>query len=186
VVVLCQMQAKEQLEKMVEDAKADVEKLGFELRSAKARLKAFQESGSVVEAAGADGAAQTVFRRLGDKVRKEQTAIAEIETKVVDATARVSALEEALKLFPKEGETSDLRAGTQMAEVQAVLRAHGKAMSLAEILKAIGAAGDEGKRNSLRGSLASYARDGRVFTKEDGSDTFGLIEFGTEASVKGQ
>lgn len=48
-------------------------------------------------------------------------------------------------------------------------------MSLNEILKVLNL---EDKRASLRGSLAGYAKEGRVFTREqDQADTFGLLEF---------
>ncbi|MEK7674685.1 MAG: hypothetical protein AAB676_02465 [Verrucomicrobiota bacterium] len=166
------MEAKEQLEKMKEAAEKDVSRLESDSRSAKARLQTFNEAVEVSQAAPL-----AVLRKLQEKARREQSVIEEIEVQIVNAKGRVSALEEAIKLFPKDGEGAELRAGSQMAEVREVLRAHGKAMSLTEILKAIGAEGDESKRNSLRGSLASYARDGRVFERGEGAEMFGLIEF---------
>lgn len=135
---------------------------------------------------GKDGAPLLVVRKLQEKARREQGLIEEIEAKILDARARVSALDEALKLFRREGEGAELRADTQMADVRDALRAQGRPMSLTEILKALKAEGDEQKRNSLRGSLARYAREGRVFTKEDAPETFGLIEFGSGAANGGK
>jgi len=172
------MEAKERLLKLMDSAIAEVEKLEADLRSAKARLGAFKDSVAAVGPKGQDGTADSVSRRLQEKVKKEQSSVGHIEAAIVDAKGRVSAFEEALRLFPKEGEETELRAGTQLAQVRDILRTHGKAMALTEILKAIGSEGNESKRNSLRGSLAGYARDGRVFTKEPAPDTFGLIEFG--------
>ena len=176
------MEAKERLLKMMELAKTEAEKLESDLRSAKARSGAFNESVSALGQKGTESAALLVVRRLQDKAKKEQATVAEIEAKIVDARGRVSAFEEAIKLFPKDGDEAELRAGSQMSGVRQALRAHGKPMSLTEILKAIGAVGDDKKRNSLRGSLAGYAREGRVFTKEAAPETFGLIEFGNDAS----
>ena len=171
------MDAKERLDKMKEAAEKDAARLESDLRSARSRHCTFNEAVSAVGGEGGAAGPLAVVRKLQEKARREQAAVEELEAKVVDARGRISALEEALKLFPKEGEGSDLRAGTQMADVRDVLRAHGKPMALGEILKAIKVEGDENKRNSLRGSLGSYAREGRVFTKEDGPETFGLIEF---------
>jgi hypothetical protein len=170
---------------MMRDAETELEKLTSELGSANGRLKGFRVSGTVVGEGGEDAATKVVFRRLLDKIGKEELLIEGIKGKINDAEGRISAFEEAIKLFPKPGEDGDLRAGSQMAEVRDALQTHGKPMALADILKAIGHEGDDKKRNSLRGSLASYAREGRVFTKEDGSDTFGLLEFKSENGENG-
>lgn len=166
------MEAKEQLEAMKVAAEKTVAKLEADLRTSKARLATFTEAATVSKAAPL-----AVLRKLQEKCRREEEEIGQIETQIVNGQARVSALEEAIKLFPKDGGGAELRDGSQMAGVRDALRAHGKPMSLTEILKAIGSEGDDNKRNSLRGSLASYARDGRVFTKEAAPETFGLIEF---------
>jgi len=173
------VEPKEQLVKMMESAESDVGKLEIDLRSSKARLATFKEAASLSQ-----GAPAGVCRKMKDKVRREEETIAEIGARIIETKARISALEEALKLFPKDGEGTELRPGSQMADIREVLRAAGKPMTLAEILKAIGAEGDDGKRNSLRGSLASYAREGRVFRKEDAPETFGLIEFAAEGAGK--
>ena len=178
------MDAKERLLKMKEAAELEAVKVETEIRQAKARISAFSESVTALGPSAAVGPAVTVLRKLQEKVRKEQASLADLESKVVDARGRASAFEEAVKLFPKEGEDSELRATSEMYKVREALRAAGKAMSLTEILKALGAEGDEKKRNSLRGSLAAYANKGRVFTKEDGPETFGLIEFRCENGNK--
>ena len=49
-------------------------------------------------------------------------------------------------------------------------------MSLNEIVQAIGENTDS-KKKSLRSTLRSYAREGRIFTTGSDPDTFGLIEF---------
>lgn len=179
------MEAKECLLKIMATAEDDVRRLEAELRAAKARLGAFNESVTALGPSAVEGTARSVLRRLQDKVRKEESSLAELEAAIVDAQGRVSAFEEAIRLFPKEGEDTELRAGSEMHKVREVIRGAGKAMALTEILRALGAEGDDKKRNSLRGSLASYANKGRVFTKEEQSETFGLIEFRSETAKKG-
>jgi hypothetical protein len=123
---------------------------------------------------------------LQDKLKKEQASVEELEAGIVDARGRASAFEEALRLFPKEGEEVELRAGSQLADVRRILSQHGKPMSLADILATLGKNVEDVKaRNSLRGSLGKYALDGRVFTKEEGPDMFGLIEFRSGTANKG-
>jgi len=178
------MQAKERLSKLKEAAEAEVQKRETDLRSAKAKLSAYEDSVPAFDGNGEDGVAMSVLRRFQEKVKREQANVLEIEAALIDAKGRVAGFEEVLRMFPKEGEESELRAGSQMFDVRELLRSNGKPMTLTEILKAIGAEGDEKKRNSLRGSLASYANKGRVFTKEEAPETFGLIEFQTGSGGK--
>jgi hypothetical protein len=164
-------------------AEEAVQRYEGELRSAKAKLAAINESLPALEAGGDDSVAAVVMRRCQDKVKREQADIAEIEAAIVDARGRVSGFDEVLKMFPKDGDDSELRVDSMMFKVREALRAAGKPMSLSDILTAIG---EEGKRNSLRGSLASYANKGRVFTKEDAPETFGLIEFRNGGAAKAE
>ena len=181
---LLDMEPKERLSKMKEAAELEAVKLESEIRETRARIGAFGESADALGPDAADGLAVSVLRKLQEKLKKEQATLGELEAKVVDARGRAAAFEEAVKLFPKEGEEAELRPTSEMHKVREALRAAGKPMSLTDILKALGAVGDEKKRNSLRGSLASYANKGRVFTKEEQAETFGLIEFRSEAGTK--
>lgn len=178
------MEAKERLLKMRDAAELEAQKLEAEIRETRARIGAFNDSVTALGPGAAEGAALSVLRKLQEKVKKEQSSLADLEAKVADARGRASAFEEAVKLFPKEGEDTELRPTSEMHKVREVLRAAGKPMALTEILKAIGAEGDDKKKNSLRGSLASYANKGRVFTKEKQPETFGLIEFRSETANK--
>ena len=65
----------------------------------------------------------------------------------------------------------------RLAKTRDLLRHSGKALPIAEILKLLGKPLDKKHRISLAGTLSSYARKGRVFTKT-GPNIFGLIEFG--------
>jgi len=180
------MEARDRLAKMMETESAALQKLEVELRTVKARLGGFRDTLAAFGAETEEGATLAVSRRVQDKLKKEQSTVEEFEAAIVDARGRVSAFEEALKLFPREGEEIELRAGSQLADVRRVLKEKGVPMSLAEILVAIGKSAEDVKvRNSLRGSLAKYAQDGRVFKRGEAPDTFGLIEFCSETANKG-
>jgi transcriptional regulator of heat shock response len=168
--------AKKKLVEMMETAKLESQRLELESRSCKSRILAFEEA---LVAASQDKAAMQVSRKLESKIKSERQSITEIEQKLHDAMGRVSAFDEAIKMFPKDGEESELRANSKMSKIQTLLKNAGKPLSLAEILKGIGEE-NENARNSIRGSLAGYAKDGRVFTKEETPDTFGLIAFKRE------
>lgn len=176
------VQAKDRLLQLKQTAEAEVLRLEVELRSAKAKLGAFQDSLAAFDGDAPEAVEISMLRRFQEKVKREQGNVSDIETAIIDAKGRVAGFDEVLKMFPKEGEDSELRAGTQMFDVREALRANGKPMTLTEILKAIGVEGDEKKRNSLRGSLAAYANRGRVFTKEEAPETFGLIQFPTASA----
>jgi hypothetical protein len=179
------MDAKQRLVEMMESAKKQAEMLVTDLRAAKARLGAFQDSVSAIGSKGADSAALVVARRLQAKAEKESAAVVELEAQIVDANGRVSAFEEAIKLFPRNGDEGDLRPGSQMSRVRDALRLAEKPLTVTEILVAIGVAVDDRKKNSLRGSLAAYAREGRVFSRAPAPDTFGLIEFASDETSAG-
>lgn len=175
------MDAKDKLKAIVDGEKKSLEKLENELRGAKARIGAFRETAAALAGVDEEGPAGAVCRRLQDKVKKEQGNIDELEAKLVDLRGRVEAFEEALRLFPREGEEVELRSGSALADVRRVLREKGIPMLLSEIMTTLGKDPNDVKnRNSLRGSLAKYAQDGRVFTKEEAPDTFGLLEFRSE------
>jgi hypothetical protein len=179
------MDSKDRVLKLKEAAEAEVQRLEAELRVGKAKAAAFEESLAALGINGEAGAVASVLRRVQEKTKKEQAGINELASAIIDAKGRVAGFDEVLKLFPKDGEDAELRADSQMYRVREVLRKNGRPMNLTEILKELGFEGDEKKRNSLRGSLASYARDGRVFDRGEGTETFGLLEFPCESESKG-
>lgn len=168
------MSAKERLQELLEVEKATVTRLEQELRSSRAKLGALQQSVEVINGDDTTGGAT---RKVQALLRKEAASVTDLEQKLVDAAGRISAFEEAIKVLPKDGDTAELRPGSQLAEIRDMIRNEGRPMTLKEILERKGWGQDEGKRNSIRGSISGYAREGRVFTKEESPDTFGLIEF---------
>jgi hypothetical protein len=112
--------------------------------------------------------------------RKEQE-IADLEGKIRDARSYIQALEDAMKIVPKdvleqESDGRSLRPGSSMAKARDAVRKAGKPIYVLDILKAIGKPQDKKSRISLAGSLSAYAKRKEIFTKP-APNTFGLLEF---------
>jgi len=116
--------------------------------------------------------------------RKEQE-IRDLEIQIHEARAYAEALRESIRLVCKgeiqNGGISDtpiptLRPNSLLAQVRNILQKSGRPMYIEELLPAVGRPVDHKNRVSLAGTLSSYARDGKFFTKT-APNTFGLIEF---------
>ncbi|HYH00082.1 MAG TPA: hypothetical protein VD837_13185 [Terriglobales bacterium] len=125
------------------------------------------------------------FQRLIDKKTQE---IRDLELKLREANAYVQAIQDSMRLLPRdqEGGTVDveLRAGTSLAKTRDVLKKAGAPLHVSEILKQIGRPTDKKSRVSLSGTLAGYVRAGKVFTRP-APNTFGLVEFGNTVTPEG-
>lgn len=144
----------------------------------KARLSGFNAS---LAALNGDESAITMAlkRKLEAKINEESDHVTMITREIRESEAKLSAFEEVVKFLPKpgaDGNQKELRANSELSKVQDALRKAGKALTLDEILVSIGSADDGKKRISLRGSLRSYAKEGKFFTIEEG-DSFGLVAF---------
>jgi len=120
-------------------------------------------------------------REIEKRIEKKQEEIRGWEKATGEAKAYIQALQEALKLLPKEVDsqslaTRSLRQGSEMEKVQALLRKTGKPLYITDILKGIGKEASKQNRNGIAGSLSAYARRGDIFTRPD-PGTFGLVEF---------
>ncbi len=135
-----------------------------------------------------DGSAQrldtwnmNLRRELEKKIEKKRDEIAQNERTLAESRAYLQALEDTLRLLPKDDQSDcgtslerSLRAGSDMAKIEAILKEEGKPLHIDELMRRIGK--DEKYKISLSGSLSSYVRMRRVFTRPN-SNTFGLIEF---------
>lgn len=171
------MTAAEKFAELSEAEKRRFEDLETEMRRAKARISGFQSCLDALVGSDEEGGAR---RRLEDRIAKEESAITELEQQFEEARERLSAFEEALRILEKQGKIPDLRANSMMARVREAMRQVGKAMTLGELAAILNL--DKKEKNSVRTSLASYARDGRVFARGEGPETFTLIEFKAEPS----
>jgi hypothetical protein len=125
------------------------------------------------------------FQKLIDKKQQEIRAF---EMQVREASAYIQALQDSMKLLPRDPEINSatehvLREGSTLAKTRDLLRKSGTPLPISEILKLLGKPQDTKHRISLAGTLSGYARKGRVFTKT-APNTFGLLEFGTPAQAE--
>ena len=124
------------------------------------------------------------FQKL---VNKKLQEVAELELRVREARAYIQALEDSMKLLPRDMSTGvghTLRPDSNLAKARDAIKAAGVPLPIADILKAIGKPQDKKHRVSLAGTLSGYARDGKVFTKT-APNTFGLIEMGAAPVEEG-
>jgi hypothetical protein len=142
---------------------------------------------------------------LEKKIEKTRQEIASLEAQIKEANAYIQGLQEALRMLPKEtyeatagsnverllGTTNrqkpseqTLRRGGDTYKAWQALQKEGKPLYINDLVKAIGKEPTKVNIKSLSGSLNSYIRDGRVFTRPL-PNTYGLMEFnsnGTEDS----
>ena len=117
--------------------------------------------------------------QIQKKLDAKRAEIADLESKLSSARAYAQAIEDMLRIAPKESspeETSSmvLRPGTALALTQAAILRAGKPLHISEILASLNKTDTKPNRISLGGSLANYARQDKIFTKP-GPNTFGLI-----------
>ena len=119
------------------------------------------------------------FQKLIDKKQEE---ILDLEIRIREAQAYVQALQDSIRLIPKDdakisaSRESTLRDGTNLANTRQILLEARKPLHINEILAKIGKPIDQASRVSLVGTLGSYSRKGKIFTRT-GPNIFGLIEF---------
>jgi hypothetical protein len=113
-------------------------------------------------------------------IERKQGEVRELEMKVREANAYLQALQDSLRLIPKEADAPvsgefSLRPGSTLAKVRAVIQANGAPMHINEILKSLNKPVDLATRTSLVGTLGSYSRKNRIFSRP-APNTFGLLE----------
>lgn len=117
-----------------------------------------------------------IQRELERRIEKKRQEIAELKQQLNTAESYLSALQDTLKLLPKEGEKEVvLRAGSDLAGARDFIKAQGRPQHVNDILKGINKEPNKANKISLSGSLGGYVRRGIIFTKP-APNTFGLIE----------
>lgn len=116
-------------------------------------------------------------------IDKKQQEIRDLEMRLRESTAYIQALQDSIKLLPREAseEQPELRANSALARTRDLIRNSGKPLHISELLKLLGKPTDKKNRVSLSGTLSSYARSGRIFTKT-APNTFSLIELNGTSS----
>jgi hypothetical protein len=117
---------------------------------------------------------------LNRRIERKKGEIAELETQIRLAKEYLQALEDTLKLLPRDGSddassVTVLRPGTALAKARDAIRAAGRPMHIVELLNAIGKGASRNERAGLSGTLAAYVRRGEIFTRP-APNTFGLVD----------
>lgn len=121
------------------------------------------------------------------RIAKKQQEITELELQIRDARSYLQALQDSLRLIPRDGREqespgSSLRPGTGLSRARDVLLKVGKPLHINDLLEALGKPADKKNRLSVSGSLSSYARKNEIFIKT-GPNTFGLRELEKQADT---
>ena len=119
---------------------------------------------------------------LQKRIEKKHTEIASLSSKLKEAEIYTQALEDMLKLLPKEEGApgselvadAPLRQGSIVARAKEALQKAGRPMHVTELLTEMGKPADKENRSAIAGSIGAYVRRNEVFTRP-GPNTFGLI-----------
>lgn len=124
------------------------------------------------------------------KILAKQQEIAELEVQIQAANSYIQAMQEVLRLLPKDDAESgsaeqplQLRHGSAVAQARDLLIKTGKPMHITEILKGVGRENTKSQRVSLSGSLRTYARRNQIFSQH-GGNLFGLIEWNSPTAIR--
>jgi len=129
----------------------------------------------------------TPLKKLQSQIRRKTKELLGLESKrlemdfqISEARGAISALEEAMKHFPKEDVDGDparsLRTGSTVHKIYEILKKHGEPMRIEPILEAMGRSTDAKSQQATASQLNSYIRNERIFWRPAGN-TFALREW---------
>ena len=120
-------------------------------------------------------------KKIEERIRRKEQEIQELESQLREARSYLQALQDVVKMMPRDDAQDDpevtIRSGSFVDEARQIILAHGAALHIMDILRAMGRDLTKENRSSLSSSLAAYVRRNEVFTRPK-PNTFGLIEFG--------
>lgn len=119
-------------------------------------------------------------KKIEIKIKKKEKEIQELRAKINDAKIYIQALNDTLKVIPKDkmentSSVDKLRAGSSVFKTWQYLEKSGKPMHIDDILTAIGKGTTKKDKTALAGSLGYYVRNKEIFTRP-APNTFGLID----------
>lgn len=120
------------------------------------------------------------------RIAKKEQEITELELQLRDARSYVQALQDAMKIVPKDmleqtASGRGLRPGSALSKARDAIKKAGKPLHVQEILKAIGKPQDKNNRVSLSGSLSFLVRKKEIFTRPE-PNTYGLYELNSDGT----
>jgi hypothetical protein len=127
---------------------------------------------------------------LSRLIEKKDQELARLESDAAHLRSYIEGLNDALKTLPKDTANGPeerqhvLRPNSALARARDALMRAGQPLYIDDLLLAVGKELTPENRVSLAGTLSSYVRGGRVFTKT-APNTFGLLEFNERPSELG-
>jgi len=125
-----------------------------------------------------------IREELQKRIDKKEEELHELELKIREGESYIQALQETMKLLPREG-TSEftLRPGTNLARARDAIKGAGRPLHITEILSAMGQENSKDKRLALSGTISAYVRKNEVFTRP-APNTFGLYELNPKNGIQ--
>lgn len=123
-----------------------------------------------------------IREKFEERIKRKEVEIQGLENQIREAKAYLQALQDSLKLLPREekmqGGTASiesmLRPNSSIYKTYDLLKKTGGALRIDEILKGIGKDVNKKERVSLAGSLGWYVRRNKIFIRP-APNTFGLV-----------
>lgn len=131
--------------------------------------------------------------KIEERIEKKEHEIQELEMRIREARAYIQALQDVVKLMPREGASSEdappdsdagLRSGSYVSDARDAILKAGRPLHVVEIIKMSGRKNDRKTRTGISGSLAAYVRRQDTFTRPR-PNTFGLLELVRNVSPQG-
>lgn len=121
-----------------------------------------------------------VRQKLEERVRRKEQEIRSHRSSIEKAEAYVQAMQDAIKLIPKDdtsegGTTLTLRPGSSAHKAMEAIKAARRPLHITEILKAVGLKPEKKNKLAYGSTLARYARNHEIF-KKTAPNTFDLFE----------
>jgi hypothetical protein len=121
-------------------------------------------------------------KKVEERLRRKEGEIKAFEDQIRDAKIYIQALQDVLKLLPKDSEEQPnadavLRPGSAVARARETILRLGQPTHLNTLIHELGLELTREAKASLSGSLAAYVRRGEIFTRP-APNTFGLVELG--------
>jgi hypothetical protein len=122
---------------------------------------------------------------LQRKLDKKRAEIAGLESALASAKSYAQALEDTLKMMPRDDVRPSvaitLRHGTALYQAREAILKAGKPLHIGALMSALGKEDTKENRVSLVGSLGTYVRQGKIFSRP-GPNVFGLLEMAEEST----
>ena len=129
-------------------------------------------------------------KKIEDRIRKKEEEIQGLEADARDARVYVKALQDVLKMLPREPESvgespsASLRPGSSVALARDIILKKAAPVHITQLLQEMGKELTRENRASLASSLAAYVRKGEIFTRP-APNKFGLVELGHTQKEEG-